>query len=661
MALGDLIIGGQLFKIDAPVVNWHDSGWDARTPRCVPVPGFSESYSCITAYGERAKWKGLRRYSTRPALRKQGETPRYADVRQLIRKFVVHHDGCADAKMCFNVLHNERGLSCHFLIDNDGKIYQTLDLGLMGFHASADNVDSVGVELASRGEVELDGPEYYSKKGRIKRQQTLCKVNGHTYKVWAYTDQQWRAFKELARALRSLLPNLPLEYPQDPAKPGHQAWKTLGNDHVPLNFAGYVGHYHLTNRKWDPGPFDFQKFCKEIRGVFCMPLFAKDDPKRDEKARPEIPVATDELRAISDELYEVNEARADGGFFPVGPWGEARLWHGGIHLTGKLDQPLFSAFPGRVVAARMGADSPTMGSNNFVLVRHDMTLGKESVRFHMLYMHVKDQLGVKDPKLLPAWMNEKGWKEGAAPNKVVLLDEPIEAGVLIARMGEAGPNTGDENLRKPQLHLEVFSKYELFRDFKKWEYVDGTGGGRFCEVDDEINSKIDTDGDGTLERSELSAFFTGAADAQLRYMATFHVSEWTVEPDWKTSLRTSSRDFAGMDPDDLDAMVDEQITPGLWWTPEVAVHAGLPVDGEVFHYHPVSFLHWFNEKLLESGVQLDDTKEEDVVSTKSTGVMGDIDDEAGEFALTKEEDEKDPCDEVLGVEQLAMGYEAPEC
>ena len=33
--------------------------------------------------------------------------------------------------MASSVLQNERGLSCHFLLDNDGTIYQTLDLALM--------------------------------------------------------------------------------------------------------------------------------------------------------------------------------------------------------------------------------------------------------------------------------------------------------------------------------------------------------------------------------------------------------------------------------------------------------------------------------------------------------------------------------------------------
>jgi hypothetical protein len=31
-----------------------------------------------------------------------------------VKQFVIHHDGCTSADMCFNVLHNERRLSCRF-------------------------------------------------------------------------------------------------------------------------------------------------------------------------------------------------------------------------------------------------------------------------------------------------------------------------------------------------------------------------------------------------------------------------------------------------------------------------------------------------------------------------------------------------------------------
>jgi len=133
--MGDLIIGGQRFHIDAPTRTWYESGWNAMSEVCIPVAGHPESYGCTVAYGARAKNRRPRRYSTRPRLRQFGQKPTYEATKSVINKFVLHHDGCFDAKMCWNVLHNERGLSAHFIIDNDGMIFQTLDLGLMGYHA----------------------------------------------------------------------------------------------------------------------------------------------------------------------------------------------------------------------------------------------------------------------------------------------------------------------------------------------------------------------------------------------------------------------------------------------------------------------------------------------------------------------------------------------
>ena len=34
---GNLIIGGQTFKIDAPLVNWRENGWDATAEVCIPT------------------------------------------------------------------------------------------------------------------------------------------------------------------------------------------------------------------------------------------------------------------------------------------------------------------------------------------------------------------------------------------------------------------------------------------------------------------------------------------------------------------------------------------------------------------------------------------------------------------------------------------------
>jgi N-acetylmuramoyl-L-alanine amidase len=654
--MGELIIAGERFDIDAPLVNWYQSGWDATKEYCVNNASTPDAVSrCangITPYGEKAKNRRAQRYSLRAALRQYGKNPPLAAVKSVIRQFVLHHDGCASATMCWNVLHNERGLSCHFLVDNDGTIYQTIDLALNAFHAGDFNRSSIGVEFCNRGDAKKE-PEYYSRKG-IERPTKACKINGHTYLSYDFTSNQYYAFDQLVRALTRLLPNLPMEYPQ--SAPGEQSWDTMP---YASGFSGYLGHYHATRNKWDPGPFDFKAFCKKQRGTFCMPMFTRDDPTRAPTDKPEIPASVDELRGEADALYKANEQHADGGFFPVGPWGTARLWHGGVHVTGKERAPLFAPFPGRVVAARMGGTS-AVGSTNFVLLRHDMTLGTASVRFFSLYMHLTDELGTPEAER-PSWMTGATWLAGAAARAkgaVALLDEPVEAGQVIGRLGKAGP----PGASRAQVHLEIFSTSPLFENLPAtpWTFIDGTAGGRFCDVA-EINDVIDTNDDGELSGPELAAFYAGGGDDTLRYSVALHVSEWTPEPSWKEALRVPA-DFQDLPPAELDAMVDEQITPALWWTAELARHARLPADGVVYHYHPVTFLRWFNEELLEaaaSGITVAADASE--ASATPTGVTDDFGDETGADAVSDADLGDDTCDKELGLEQLVQGWDAPEC
>jgi hypothetical protein len=650
--MGDLIIGGTRFTIEAPTRTWHQSGWNAMSEICIPVAGHPQSYGCTVAYGERAKNRRPRRYSTRPRLRQFGLNPTYEATKSVINKFVLHHDGCLDAKMCWNVLHNERGLSAHFIIDNDGMIFQTLDLGLMGYHAKEFNPTSIGVEFCNRGDA-IEFPNYYEKrgvKGRDNRIKT-CKINGHTIRSYDFTQAQYDSFLSLARDLTRLLPNIAVEFPQEPGSPGQQSWGTIDFGGA-MGYSGYIGHYHLTNQKWDPGPFDIKEFCRKLRGQFCFPMFTKDPPKNDPNPRPYIPKQIDELRDISNELYAMNEERADGGFFPVGPWGEQRLWHGGIHLTGKEGAPLYAPFPGRVVALRMGAEG-VVGSNNFILLRHDLSLGDVPVKFWSLYMHLADELGTGAKP--PDWFAKL--KTAPKPGEVTLLDEPIEASSPIGRIGQAGPDV----LRRPQLHLEFFSIEPLFDKVagSTWELVDGTSGGRFCDADT-ITKLIDKDADGKLTKQELSSFYRGGGGQQFRQLMTYHVSEWTFEPDWKDALR-STADFRSMKPAELDRMIDEQIVPGLWWNDDVAAHAGLPSGGEVVHYHPVKFVHWFNEKLLDAAAAAPTTPLDESKAAKASdaGLTDDFGDVEGEHAMSDSEEEDDRCDKLIEKKDMVQGFDAP--
>jgi N-acetylmuramoyl-L-alanine amidase len=652
---GNLILAGQSIPIDAPVVNFHQPPfWDATKLVCIstatePAPPCNDGYpygNLPTPYKPR--------FCLRPALASFGaRMPPMEAVKATIFQFVVHHDGCNSADMCFNVLHNERGLSVHFLLDNDGTIYQTIDLALCAYHAANWNPNSIGIELCNRGDA-LAEPHYYD-SGRFgpKRDIRTIQINGHTMRAFDYTQAQKDSFVRLCKALARLLPNIPAEFPQK--SPGEQTWDTLTSSRS-YSFRGYLGHYHLTPQKWDPGPFDFKDFCRKLRGAFCFPVFTKSDIKRKDDDKPVVPQQSDELADATKELYKLNEARADGGFFPVGPWGESRLWHGGVHLVAQDRDPVFAPLPGRLVCARMGK-SCGVGSVNFVLLQHDLALGEARVSFFSLYMHLADELLEDRPV---EWMTKPAWKKDGESGQVVLLDEPIEAGALIGHVGRAGPG----ELAKPQIHVEFFSRNELFTEFpgRPWHTIDGTAGVRFCDAK-EIDDAIDTDHDGMLSHQELTQFFNGGGGAQLHFFVPLHVSEWFPDPSWSEALRVP-RDFKKYKASEIDTLVTDQIAPGLWWDDKVAAHCpSLPSDGIVYHYHPIAFLGWFHQKLLDAAASAPTAQlnASDAKSAKASGLKDDLADKDGTSMRSTVTTAEDPCNSKLTLDQLVQGFDAPDC
>ncbi|MFT3700276.1 MAG: N-acetylmuramoyl-L-alanine amidase [Kofleriaceae bacterium] len=661
---GVLYIGNQPFKTDLKLVNFNDPPyWNATRNTCM-ITATDPTWHCLRVagipgdvpYGKLPK-PYSQRYSWRRPLFNFKDNPPYEAVKSVVRQFVIHHDGCNNADMCWSVLQNERGLSVHFILDNDGTIYQTIDLGLMAYHASEWNTYSIGVEMCNKGDA-IAFPNWYSSgKYGPKRDVKTIKINNSTIKAYTYTKEQMDSLTGLGRVLQRLLPNLPAEFPQ--ASPGKQQWNTINHD-VSMKFAGYIGHYHLWDQKWDPGPFEFEPFCRSLRGAFSYPVYPKGEPKKLKggmlEDKPVVSEQADELKDDAKDLYKLNEGKADGGFFPVAPWGESRLWHGGIHLAGKADDPVFAPFPGRMVAARMGKTS-AIGSNNFVLLRHEMNLADKKVLFFSLYMHLADELNAGTP---PEWLTKSKAMSEGKPGDVVLLDEPIDAGAHLGRMGKAGP--GD--LSKPQLHLEFFSPNELFVGLAGaniWTTVDGTSGGRFCDAK-QINDMIDTDHDGTLSKNEVSQFFSSGNGAQLHYVVPLFNSEWTFEPNWAEALRVG-KDFKKVKSADIDAMVAEQITPGLWWDDKVASHARLPADGIVYHYHPIAFLAWFNQQLVDAAASGDPNAKLDEKSARVVpkNITDDFADHDGTSMRSTDDTKEDKCNEKLTLNELVLGFDAPEC
>src|SRR5213075_1097851 len=115
-------------------------------------------------------------------------------------------------------------------------------------------------------------------------------------------------------------------------------------------------------------------FVSKIRGKMVFPISIGGAEK------PDLPDATDQVEDLADELYKNNEEEGEGGYYPVGPMGESRLWHGGIHVRAERGTAVYAPFQGKVVAARMTDDCP-IGSRNFVLIKHELSVGAAQVKF----------------------------------------------------------------------------------------------------------------------------------------------------------------------------------------------------------------------------------------------------------------------------------------
>lgn len=196
-----------------------------------------------------------------------------AEVASVAHMVVLHADVIKDTARTFEVLAS-KGLSTHFGIEWDGTIYQMLDPRDGAFAAAEVNPYSVQIDLnnllpnlvtdpRSRPyprphprSKEMAKPEFKRAKSR------RVSINGRDVRSFGYTDAQYRSLialmQVLSGALTRIAPEVPLE----------------ANGTVPLNFFdgaehfdGIVAHWHLTPRRWDPGPgFDWQRFRRGLAG-----------------------------------------------------------------------------------------------------------------------------------------------------------------------------------------------------------------------------------------------------------------------------------------------------------------------------------------------------------------------------------------------------------
>lgn len=290
----EIMVAGQLFHTGTKVVLWGD-------------PGGYDAYRVERRFGsiEKADWASLladkqtekskptpNRYGTRRSRLTPEELERVRGggwdlplLQRVVDQFVLHYDVAGVSRTCFRVLHDERNLSVHFMLDLDGTIYQTLDLKERAWHASTSNDRSVGIEIAnigayrvgaenpftrwyqtdSNGVVRIQLPERLGGAGILtsnfvgqpaRNLPVRGTIQGMELEQYDFTPEQYAALMRLTAALCRIFPEMPCRYPVDDR--GQLVPRKLEDDQL-ATYQGILGHYHIQANKQDPGPaFDWE-------------------------------------------------------------------------------------------------------------------------------------------------------------------------------------------------------------------------------------------------------------------------------------------------------------------------------------------------------------------------------------------------------------------
>lgn len=178
--------------------------------------------------------------------------------------FVNHWDVCLSAKSCASVL-NKRGISVHFLIDNDGTIYQMLDTQHGAWHAGVGKINhkSIGVEISNAYYTKYQG--WYEKNGFGSRPVVEhAWVNGNKLeKHLGFYDIQIQALKALWKACATAY-----DIPLKSVESGDEDFETSTKTESKVSngsFKGFVSHYHITKRKIDCAGLDIVRLLKDAK------------------------------------------------------------------------------------------------------------------------------------------------------------------------------------------------------------------------------------------------------------------------------------------------------------------------------------------------------------------------------------------------------------
>jgi N-acetylmuramoyl-L-alanine amidase len=282
----EIVVAGKFFHTGTKVVLWMDpGGYDAYRVerRFAPIDkaDWDDTKPVI------ASPKTPNRYSMRDNNLTADELERIRGggwdlplLQSNVDQFVLHFDVAGISRTCFKILQDARDLSVHFMLDEDGTLYQTLDLKERARHATTSNNRSIGIEIANIGAYgQKDaGPlnTWYKKEADghtiltipatagpnpertahfvghpARRNPVAGKVQGEMLSQYDYTPQQYKALAKLTATLCTIFPKLKCDYPRE--ADGKLMLHKLPSAELKA-YEGVLGHYHVQTDKVDPGP-----------------------------------------------------------------------------------------------------------------------------------------------------------------------------------------------------------------------------------------------------------------------------------------------------------------------------------------------------------------------------------------------------------------------
>ena len=187
------------------------------------------------------QWDKVVTFMDRPTIMPDQNSYRRCTETRFPSMFVNHWDATLSSSHCARILNN-RGLSVHFMIDNDGTILQALDTNHIAYHAGGWNSMSIGVEISNAYYPKYQ--DWYVKNGFGERpiKEGVVVHNSKLEPFLGFYDVQLKALAALWAAI-SVAHNIPLDIP------------VMNHSVDPMcrdkKFKGFCAHYSLTNNKID--------------------------------------------------------------------------------------------------------------------------------------------------------------------------------------------------------------------------------------------------------------------------------------------------------------------------------------------------------------------------------------------------------------------------